>query len=168
MTFEPVMTGHLIELVTRGRMRTLASVLFPIDSLIIGLGAFGHGLQSRHVHEVVDPLPVPVRRNTGLGLGAPAIRRHGPMVRCGANRVALRRYQRVRCLAAIRSWPSSSRSELCFSPQDRFWFDPQEFASESARCRAWIAPHGGLLRPFEFGTKVVEEKPAREGGAVPA
>ena len=39
-------------------MRTLASVVFLIDSLIIGLGAFGHGLQARHVHEVLDPFPI--------------------------------------------------------------------------------------------------------------
>jgi hypothetical protein len=39
-------------------MRTLASVVFLVDSLIIGLGAFGHGLQARHVHEVLDPFPI--------------------------------------------------------------------------------------------------------------
>jgi hypothetical protein len=31
-------------------MRRLASVMFLVDSIIIGLGAFGHGLQARHVH----------------------------------------------------------------------------------------------------------------------
>lgn len=39
-------------------MRTLASVVFLIDSLIIGLGAFGHGLRARHVREVLDPFPI--------------------------------------------------------------------------------------------------------------
>jgi hypothetical protein len=39
-------------------MRTLASVLFLLDSIVIGLGAFGHGLQARHVHEVLDPFPI--------------------------------------------------------------------------------------------------------------
>jgi hypothetical protein len=41
-----------------GHMKTLASVVFLIDSLIIGLGAFGHGLQARRVHEVLDPFPI--------------------------------------------------------------------------------------------------------------
>jgi hypothetical protein len=39
-------------------MRTLASVVFLVDSLIIGLGAFGHGLQAGRVHEVLDPFPI--------------------------------------------------------------------------------------------------------------
>ena len=39
-------------------MRTLASVVFLLDSIIIGLGAFGHGLQGRHVHDVLDPFPI--------------------------------------------------------------------------------------------------------------
>jgi len=39
-------------------MRTVASWVFLLDSLIIGLGAFGHGLQARHVHEVLDPFPI--------------------------------------------------------------------------------------------------------------
>ena len=39
-------------------MRTVASIVFLIDSVIIGLGAFGHGLQARHVHEVLDPFPI--------------------------------------------------------------------------------------------------------------
>jgi hypothetical protein len=39
-------------------MRTFASVLFLLDSVIIGLGAFGHGLQARRVHEVLDPFPI--------------------------------------------------------------------------------------------------------------
>jgi hypothetical protein len=39
-------------------MRRLASVMFLVDSIVIGLGAFGHGLQARHVHEVLDPFPI--------------------------------------------------------------------------------------------------------------
>lgn len=39
-------------------MRTVASWVFLLDSLIIGLGAFGHGFQARHVHEVLDPFPI--------------------------------------------------------------------------------------------------------------
>jgi hypothetical protein len=39
-------------------MRTLASIVFLVDSVIIGLGAFGHGLQARHLHEVLDPFPI--------------------------------------------------------------------------------------------------------------
>jgi hypothetical protein len=40
------------------RIRMLASVLFLVDSIIIGLGAFGHGLQAHRVHEVLDPFPI--------------------------------------------------------------------------------------------------------------
>jgi hypothetical protein len=39
-------------------VRTLASVLFLIASIIIGLGAFGHGLLAQRVHEVLDPFPI--------------------------------------------------------------------------------------------------------------
>ena len=39
-------------------MRMIASVLFLFDAIVIGLGAFGHGLQARHVHEVLDPFPI--------------------------------------------------------------------------------------------------------------
>jgi hypothetical protein len=39
-------------------MRTLASAVFLLDSVIIGLGAFGHGLQASHVHQVLDPFPI--------------------------------------------------------------------------------------------------------------
>ncbi len=39
-------------------MKRLASVVFLLDSLIIGLGAFGHGLQAGHVHDVLDPWPI--------------------------------------------------------------------------------------------------------------
>lgn len=39
-------------------MRTVASWVFLLDSLIVGLGAFGHGFQARHVHEVLDPFPI--------------------------------------------------------------------------------------------------------------
>ena len=39
-------------------MKTLASGAFLLDSVIIGLGGFGHGLQARRVHEVLDPFPI--------------------------------------------------------------------------------------------------------------
>ena len=39
-------------------MRTLASALFLLDSLIIGLGAFGHGLQAGPLHQALDPFPI--------------------------------------------------------------------------------------------------------------
>ena len=39
-------------------MKTLASILFLLDAVIIGLGAFGHGLQAQHVHQVLDPFPI--------------------------------------------------------------------------------------------------------------
>jgi hypothetical protein len=38
--------------------KKLASVLFALDSLVIGLGAFGHGLQVRHLHAAVDQFPI--------------------------------------------------------------------------------------------------------------
>jgi hypothetical protein len=39
-------------------MRRLASVVFLLDSVIIGLGAFGHGLQAARLHEALDPFPI--------------------------------------------------------------------------------------------------------------
>jgi len=39
-------------------VRAVASALFLIDSLIIGLGAFGHGLQAGSLHQALDPFPV--------------------------------------------------------------------------------------------------------------
>jgi len=38
--------------------RKLASVVFLIDSLIIGLGAVGHGLQAPHLHAAIDRFPI--------------------------------------------------------------------------------------------------------------
>jgi len=39
-------------------LRKLASVIFLLDSLVIGLGAFGHGLQVQHVHAAIDQFPI--------------------------------------------------------------------------------------------------------------
>jgi hypothetical protein len=39
-------------------VRRLASIVFLLDSLIIGLGAFGHGLQATHLHSAIDPFPI--------------------------------------------------------------------------------------------------------------
>lgn len=39
-------------------MRTVASIVFFLDSLIIGLGAFGHGLQAAHLHSALDQFPI--------------------------------------------------------------------------------------------------------------
>ena len=39
-------------------LRKIASVVFLLDSLIIALGAFGHGLQVRHLHAAIDQFPV--------------------------------------------------------------------------------------------------------------
>jgi hypothetical protein len=39
-------------------VRKVASVVFLIDSLIIGLGAFGHGSQAAHVHAAIDRFPI--------------------------------------------------------------------------------------------------------------
>ena len=36
----------------------LASAIFLLDSLVIGLGAFGHGLQAPHLHAAIDPFPI--------------------------------------------------------------------------------------------------------------
>jgi hypothetical protein len=39
-------------------LRKLASLAFLLDSLVIGLGAFGHGLQAGHVHAALDRFPI--------------------------------------------------------------------------------------------------------------
>jgi CHASE2 domain-containing sensor protein len=39
-------------------VKKVASAVFLLDSLVIGLGAFGHGLQARHVHAALDPFPI--------------------------------------------------------------------------------------------------------------
>jgi hypothetical protein len=39
-------------------LRKMASVLFLLDSVVIGLGAFGHGSQARHVHQAIDQFPI--------------------------------------------------------------------------------------------------------------
>ena len=39
-------------------VKKLASVIFLLDSLVIGLGAFGHGLQVRHLHAAIDQFPI--------------------------------------------------------------------------------------------------------------
>lgn len=39
-------------------MKTLASWIFLLDGLIIGLGAFGHGSQAVHVHAALDHFPI--------------------------------------------------------------------------------------------------------------
>jgi hypothetical protein len=39
-------------------LRKLASAIFLLDSLAIGLGAFGHGSQVRHVHAAIDTFPI--------------------------------------------------------------------------------------------------------------
>jgi hypothetical protein len=39
-------------------LKRLASVIFLLDSLLIGLGALGHGFQVRHLHAVIDPFPI--------------------------------------------------------------------------------------------------------------
>lgn len=36
----------------------LASWIFLLDSVVIGLGAFGHGLQVRHLHQAIDSFPI--------------------------------------------------------------------------------------------------------------
>jgi hypothetical protein len=45
---------------TGGRimLKKLASVIFLLDSVVIGLGAFGHGLQAQHVHAAIDQFPI--------------------------------------------------------------------------------------------------------------
>ena len=39
-------------------LRTLASIAFLVDSIVIGLGAFGHGLQAAHLHAAIDRFPI--------------------------------------------------------------------------------------------------------------
>jgi hypothetical protein len=39
-------------------MEKMASWVFLLDSLVIGLGAFGHGSQARHLHAAIDPFPI--------------------------------------------------------------------------------------------------------------
>jgi hypothetical protein len=39
-------------------IKTLASAAFLIDSLVIGLGAFGHGMQVHHLHAAIDRYPI--------------------------------------------------------------------------------------------------------------
>lgn len=39
-------------------MKKLASAIFLVDSLLIGLGAFGHGSQARHLHAAIDQFPI--------------------------------------------------------------------------------------------------------------
>jgi len=39
-------------------LRKIASVIFLLDSLVIGLGAFGHGFQAAHVHAAIDQFPI--------------------------------------------------------------------------------------------------------------
>ncbi len=36
----------------------IASVAFLIDAIVIGLGAFGHGLEARHLHTAIDRFPI--------------------------------------------------------------------------------------------------------------
>lgn len=38
--------------------RRLASIVFLFDSLLIGLGAFGHALQAPHLHAAIDQFPI--------------------------------------------------------------------------------------------------------------
>lgn len=45
-------------------MKTVASIIFLLDSVIIGLGAFGHGLQARNVHAALDPFPIEASVNS--------------------------------------------------------------------------------------------------------
>jgi hypothetical protein len=39
-------------------VKKLASLIFLLDSLVIGLGAFGHGVQVRHLHAAIDQFPI--------------------------------------------------------------------------------------------------------------
>jgi hypothetical protein len=39
-------------------MRKIASVIFLLDSVVIGLGAFGHGLQVHRLHAAIDLFPI--------------------------------------------------------------------------------------------------------------
>lgn len=38
--------------------RRIASIVFLIDSVIMGLGSIGHGYSVRHLHEAIDKLPI--------------------------------------------------------------------------------------------------------------
>ena len=39
-------------------LKKIASIIFLLDSLVIGLGAFGHGSQAGHLHSAVDQFPI--------------------------------------------------------------------------------------------------------------
>jgi hypothetical protein len=39
-------------------IRKVASLIFLLDSVVIGLGAFGHGMQAAHLHAAIDPFPI--------------------------------------------------------------------------------------------------------------
>ena len=39
-------------------VKRMASLIFFLDSLVIGLGAFGHGSQASHVHAAIDRFPI--------------------------------------------------------------------------------------------------------------
>ncbi|HEY2908173.1 MAG TPA: hypothetical protein VGJ29_19870 [Vicinamibacterales bacterium] len=39
-------------------LKKLASAIFFLDSLVIGLEAFGHGAQAGHLHTALDPFPI--------------------------------------------------------------------------------------------------------------
>jgi hypothetical protein len=46
-------------------LKTISSTVFLIVSVIIGLGAFGHGYSGRRVHEAIDQFPIdPVIQQT--------------------------------------------------------------------------------------------------------
>jgi CHASE2 domain-containing sensor protein len=39
-------------------LKRIASIVFLIDSVVIGLGAFGHGSQVPHLHAALDQFPI--------------------------------------------------------------------------------------------------------------
>jgi hypothetical protein len=39
-------------------VKKLASFVFLLDSLVIGLGGFGHGLEAGHLHAALDQFPI--------------------------------------------------------------------------------------------------------------
>src|SRR5262245_15884019 len=39
-------------------LRKLASLIFLLDSVVIGLGAFGHGFEVRQLHAAIDQFPI--------------------------------------------------------------------------------------------------------------
>jgi hypothetical protein len=39
-------------------LKKVASLIFLLDGLVIGLGGFGHGLQVRHLHAAIDQFPI--------------------------------------------------------------------------------------------------------------